>query len=224
MSVRRPTTEIAGRYQPDDVYAATLVGLLRALEAGITTVVDWFDFPGDAAHRDAALTCPRRLRCAHSFRLVACRRDSARQHHARIRLPRPRRRRSGWARGPMVRGTRRRTADSCPRRHIGGRGRRGRRVGSPRAARARCHLVPLHPPERCRLRRHRCVVDSGDAHGGERHGRRRRSTTRAAAHRSGHPAGPGRRRRTARAGRRLRPDAGRDLRAARHLVRPQAGG
>ena len=38
-------TEIASRYQPDDVYAATLVGLLRALEAGITTVVDWFDFP-----------------------------------------------------------------------------------------------------------------------------------------------------------------------------------
>ncbi len=49
-------TEIAGHYQPDDIYAATLVGLLRALEAGITTVVDWCDLPDDAAHRDAALT------------------------------------------------------------------------------------------------------------------------------------------------------------------------
>jgi 5-methylthioadenosine/S-adenosylhomocysteine deaminase len=49
-------TEIFGHYQPDDIYAATLVGLLRALEAGITTVVDWCDVPGDAAHREAALT------------------------------------------------------------------------------------------------------------------------------------------------------------------------
>ncbi len=47
--------DLASRCQPDDVYAATLVGLLRALEAGITTVVDWSDFPGDAAHREAAL-------------------------------------------------------------------------------------------------------------------------------------------------------------------------
>ena len=49
-------TDISGHYQPDDIYAATLVGLLRALEAGITTVVDWCDLPGDAAHLDAALT------------------------------------------------------------------------------------------------------------------------------------------------------------------------
>src|SRR5687768_17248373 len=28
-------------YGPDDVYAATLIGLLGAAEAGITTVVDW---------------------------------------------------------------------------------------------------------------------------------------------------------------------------------------
>src|SRR3954454_21889099 len=45
-------------YTPDDVYAATLTGLLRALEAGITTVVDWCDIPGDAAHLEAALRAP----------------------------------------------------------------------------------------------------------------------------------------------------------------------
>jgi 5-methylthioadenosine/S-adenosylhomocysteine deaminase len=49
-------TDISGHYLPDDIYAATLVGLLRALEAGITTVVDWCDLPGGAAHLDAALT------------------------------------------------------------------------------------------------------------------------------------------------------------------------
>ena len=31
--------------QRDDVYAATLIGLLGAIEAGITTVVDWSDLP-----------------------------------------------------------------------------------------------------------------------------------------------------------------------------------
>ena len=45
-----------GEYTPDDIYAATLVGLLHALEAGITTVVDWCDISGDAAHLEAALT------------------------------------------------------------------------------------------------------------------------------------------------------------------------
>ena len=49
-------TETSGHYSPDDIYAATLVGLLRALAAGITTVVDWCDLPDDAAQLDAALT------------------------------------------------------------------------------------------------------------------------------------------------------------------------
>jgi len=35
------TAALAERVRPDDVYAATLVGLLGATEAGITTVVDW---------------------------------------------------------------------------------------------------------------------------------------------------------------------------------------
>lgn len=42
-------------YQPEDVYAATLIGLLGAVEAGITTVVDWSDLPLDDASADAAL-------------------------------------------------------------------------------------------------------------------------------------------------------------------------
>jgi 5-methylthioadenosine/S-adenosylhomocysteine deaminase len=47
--------DVLGEARPDDVYAATLAGLLRAQEAGITTVVDWCDPPGAGAHLDAAL-------------------------------------------------------------------------------------------------------------------------------------------------------------------------
>jgi 5-methylthioadenosine/S-adenosylhomocysteine deaminase len=39
---------------PDDVYAATLIGLLGAAEAGITTVVDWSEVP-IGGHVEAAL-------------------------------------------------------------------------------------------------------------------------------------------------------------------------
>ena len=46
---------LAPHYQPDDVYAATLIGLLGAVEAGITTVVDWCDFPLDDGYREASL-------------------------------------------------------------------------------------------------------------------------------------------------------------------------
>jgi 5-methylthioadenosine/S-adenosylhomocysteine deaminase len=42
-------------YQPEDVYAATLIGLLGAVEAGITTVVDWADISSESEHVDAAL-------------------------------------------------------------------------------------------------------------------------------------------------------------------------
>lgn len=42
-------------YRPDDVYAATLVGLLGAVEAGITTVVDWCELSLDDQATDAAL-------------------------------------------------------------------------------------------------------------------------------------------------------------------------
>jgi cytosine/adenosine deaminase-related metal-dependent hydrolase len=42
-------------YQPDDVYAGTLIGLLGAAEAGITTVVDWSDVQVDDRYTAAAL-------------------------------------------------------------------------------------------------------------------------------------------------------------------------
>jgi len=42
-------------YGPDEVYAATLIGLLGAVEAGITTVVDWADLASSDALVDAAV-------------------------------------------------------------------------------------------------------------------------------------------------------------------------
>jgi 5-methylthioadenosine/S-adenosylhomocysteine deaminase len=42
-------------YQADDVYAAVLIGLLGAVESGITTVVDWSDIAPDPSHVEAAL-------------------------------------------------------------------------------------------------------------------------------------------------------------------------
>ncbi|MFN2590556.1 MAG: amidohydrolase family protein, partial [Actinomycetota bacterium] len=50
-----PSTSAAHHYRPDDVYAATLIGLLGAVEAGITTVVDWADIPADERAAEAAL-------------------------------------------------------------------------------------------------------------------------------------------------------------------------
>lgn len=41
---------------PEDVYAATLVGLLGAIESGITTVVDWADVMVGPLHREAILS------------------------------------------------------------------------------------------------------------------------------------------------------------------------
>lgn len=58
-----PAVDLAGM-RPDDVYAATLVGLVGAAATGITTVADWFDCPADGdevaaaalqAHADAGL-------------------------------------------------------------------------------------------------------------------------------------------------------------------------
>ncbi len=42
-------------FGPDDVYAATLIALLGAAEAGITTVVDWADIPSEVEAKEAAL-------------------------------------------------------------------------------------------------------------------------------------------------------------------------
>lgn len=46
---------VGDSYTPDDVYAATFAGLLGAVAAGITTVVDWCDIPGTAGHLEAAV-------------------------------------------------------------------------------------------------------------------------------------------------------------------------
>lgn len=51
-----PSPTVYGpHYGPDDVYAATLIGLLGAAEAGITTVVDWADLPPGKGFVEAAL-------------------------------------------------------------------------------------------------------------------------------------------------------------------------
>jgi cytosine/adenosine deaminase-related metal-dependent hydrolase len=46
---------ISDHFEPEDVYAATLIGLLGAVEAGITTVVDWSHERSDAGSEAAAL-------------------------------------------------------------------------------------------------------------------------------------------------------------------------
>lgn len=50
-----PAGEGPDGYGPDDVYAATLVGLLGAAEAGITTVVDWSHAGDEGALAESAL-------------------------------------------------------------------------------------------------------------------------------------------------------------------------
>ena len=49
------TREAGDEFRPEDVYAATLIGLLGAIEAGITTVVDWSPIRPDDALVDSAL-------------------------------------------------------------------------------------------------------------------------------------------------------------------------
>jgi 5-methylthioadenosine/S-adenosylhomocysteine deaminase len=51
-----PTADLSAHFTPDDVYAATLTGLLQALVAGITTVVDRCDASGSGEHVQAALS------------------------------------------------------------------------------------------------------------------------------------------------------------------------
>lgn len=46
---------IGVHHRPDDVYAATSIGLLGAIETGITTVVDWSDIQVDESYTDAVL-------------------------------------------------------------------------------------------------------------------------------------------------------------------------
>jgi 5-methylthioadenosine/S-adenosylhomocysteine deaminase len=50
-----PTAASADLFLPEDIYAATMIGLLGAIEAGITTVVDWSDIRPDDGLGEAAL-------------------------------------------------------------------------------------------------------------------------------------------------------------------------
>jgi 5-methylthioadenosine/S-adenosylhomocysteine deaminase len=50
-----PAWAIADHYGADDVYAATLIGLLGAAEAGLTTVVDWSHLSVEGGLAEAAL-------------------------------------------------------------------------------------------------------------------------------------------------------------------------
>jgi 5-methylthioadenosine/S-adenosylhomocysteine deaminase len=43
-------------HRPDDVYAATLLGLVAGVEAGITTIVDWSDIQVDPTYTEAVLS------------------------------------------------------------------------------------------------------------------------------------------------------------------------
>jgi cytosine/adenosine deaminase-related metal-dependent hydrolase len=47
------------RYEPEDMYAANLIAMLEALEAGITTIVDWSHNNNTPAHADAAIEAVR---------------------------------------------------------------------------------------------------------------------------------------------------------------------
>jgi 5-methylthioadenosine/S-adenosylhomocysteine deaminase len=51
-----PTADLCAHFTPDDVYAATLTGLLQAVVAGITTVVDRCDVSESIEHVEAALS------------------------------------------------------------------------------------------------------------------------------------------------------------------------
>ena len=65
----RTGAELVPALQPEDVYAATLIGLLGAAQAGITTVVDWSDRPSqsyvDAISSSASRLRARELFCPH---------------------------------------------------------------------------------------------------------------------------------------------------------------
>ncbi|MFJ9626812.1 amidohydrolase family protein [Streptomyces sp. NPDC101175] len=46
-------------YQPEDVYAATLLGRLEALHSGVTTMLDWYHVAQTPEHEDAAVAALR---------------------------------------------------------------------------------------------------------------------------------------------------------------------
>ncbi len=83
--------DLGDHFRAEDVYAATLIGLLGAAEAGITTVVDWSHLRADDGLDGRRAPGPRRCRAATVFvhaprrrpRTVTPRR-ATRQHVARL--------------------------------------------------------------------------------------------------------------------------------------------
>ena len=48
-------TDLAARYRPDDVYAGTLLGALGAIDAGVTTLVDWSHIQKSPEYTEASV-------------------------------------------------------------------------------------------------------------------------------------------------------------------------
>jgi 5-methylthioadenosine/S-adenosylhomocysteine deaminase len=55
-------TRIAGHYRAEDLYAANLIGMLDALDGGVTTVLDWCHNINSPEHADAAVEALRESR------------------------------------------------------------------------------------------------------------------------------------------------------------------
>jgi len=66
---RRITGGLRPRYRPDDVYAGNLLSACGALNAGVTTVLDWSHVGNSPAHADAAVQALREagLRAAYAY-------------------------------------------------------------------------------------------------------------------------------------------------------------
>lgn len=66
---QRITGELRPRYRPDDVYAGNLLSAYGALNAGVTTVLDWSHVGNSPAHADAAVQALREagLRAVYAY-------------------------------------------------------------------------------------------------------------------------------------------------------------
>ena len=81
--------DVGAGYRPEDVYAGTLLGALAALDAGITTLVDWAHIQNSPAHSDASVAALRdsgiRAVFAHGWPIRAAGPAVPEQHPADIR-------------------------------------------------------------------------------------------------------------------------------------------
>ena len=61
--------KLAPAFRPEDAYIGDLVSALGAIDAGITTLLDWSHIQGSPAHTDAVVQALQRLRPARGVRL-----------------------------------------------------------------------------------------------------------------------------------------------------------